>query len=63
MATPARNLERIADEQRPRLRLVTPARDLPAVSIRTCASCGEHVAFVPEGTGCWYVCTACGRYA
>lgn len=28
---------------------------------RTCASCGNHAEFQPEGT--WYRCTACGDLA
>ena len=47
----------------PRLRLVVPRRDVPLVSLRTCAKCGEYTAFVREGNESWYVCAACGRYA
>jgi hypothetical protein len=47
----------------PRLRLVVPRQDLPLVSMRTCANCGEFAAFVREGNGSWYACAACGKYA
>jgi hypothetical protein len=48
---------------RPRLRLVVPRRDLPMVSMRTCAQCGEYAAFVRDGNSSWYACAVCGRYA
>lgn len=48
---------------RPRLRLVVPRRDLPLVSLRTCARCGEFGAFVRDGNSSWYACVACGCYA
>ena len=48
---------------RPRLRLVVPRQDLPLVSTRICAKCGEYAAFVRDGNSSWYTCSACGRYA
>lgn len=48
---------------RPSLRLVVPRQDLPLVSMRTCANCGEFAAFVREGNTSWYACAACGKYA
>jgi hypothetical protein len=48
---------------RPRLRLVVPRQDLPLVSMRTCAHCGEYSAFVRDGNSSWYACAVCGRYA
>jgi hypothetical protein len=48
---------------RPRLRLVVPRQDLPLVSMRTCANCGEYAAFVRDGNSSWYACAACGQYA
>lgn len=58
-------LDRTGDVQiaPPRLRLAVPRVDLPRVSFRTCANCGEYTAFVREGNESWYVCAACGRYA
>jgi hypothetical protein len=47
----------------PRLRLVVPRHDLPLVSKRTCAKCGEFATFVRDGNGSWYTCCICGRYA
>lgn len=61
MSVPA--IERHAESTVPRLRLVVPRADLPLVSVRTCASCGEYTAFVRDGNDSWYVCAACGRYA
>lgn len=52
------------EEARARLRLVRRRTDeTQPVSVRTCASCGEHTAFVRDSDGCWYTCVACGRYA
>jgi hypothetical protein len=48
---------------RPRLRLVVPRQDLPMVSMRTCAKCGEYAAFVRDGNSSWCACAVCGRYA
>jgi hypothetical protein len=45
------------------LRLVVPRRDLPLVSMRTCAECGEYAAFVRDGNSSWYACAVCGRFA
>ena len=47
----------------PRLRLVVPRQDLPLVSTRTCAKCGEYADFVRDGNSSWYTCCICGRYA
>jgi hypothetical protein len=57
-------LERPVEEARARLRLVQnrPEGAL-LVTVRTCAHCGEHTAFVRDPDGCWYSCVACGRYA
>jgi hypothetical protein len=45
------------------LRLAVPRRDLPLVSMRTCAQCGEYAAFVRDGNSSWYACAVCGRFA
>jgi hypothetical protein len=61
MSVPA--IERDVEATVVRLRLIVPREDLPLVSRRTCASCGEYSAFVRDGNDSWYICAACGRYA
>jgi hypothetical protein len=52
------------EEARARLRLVEKRIDqTQLVSVRTCASCGAHTAFVRDPDGCWYACVVCGHYA
>jgi hypothetical protein len=53
-----------AQEARARLRMVQKRSDgALLVTVRTCAHCGTHTAFVRDPDGCWYTCVACGRYA
>jgi hypothetical protein len=61
MSVPA--IQRHPEAPAPRLALVVPREELPRVSMRTCAACGEYTAFVREDNESWYFCAACGRYA